>query len=95
VSLDHPVISSPVSCDLGQTSALNISELQNPPVSVEMHSSKKKCSQAPLSQIIIHWIRGRAIFIGRTVAEAETPILWPLDAKSRLFGKDPDAGKKD
>ena len=33
------------------------------------------------------------IFIGRTDAEAETPILWPPDAKSRLFGKDPDAGK--
>ena len=33
------------------------------------------------------------IFIGRTDAEAETPILWPPDAKSWLFGKDPDAGK--
>ena len=33
------------------------------------------------------------IFIGRTGAEAETPILWPLDAKNRRFGKDPDAGK--
>ena len=33
------------------------------------------------------------IFIGRTDAEAETPILWPPDAKSQLFGKDPDAGK--
>ena len=33
------------------------------------------------------------IFIGRTDAEAETPILWPLDAKSGLIGKDPDAGK--
>ena len=33
------------------------------------------------------------IFIGRTDAEAETPILWPPDAKNRLFGKDPDAGK--
>ena len=31
------------------------------------------------------------IFIGRTVAEA--PILWPLDANSRLIGKDPDPGK--
>ena len=29
------------------------------------------------------------IFIGRTDAEAEAPILWPLDAKSRLIGKDP------
>ena len=33
------------------------------------------------------------IFIGRTGAEAETAILWPHDAKSRLTGKDPDAGK--
>ena len=32
------------------------------------------------------------IFIGRTDAEAETPILWP-DLKSRLIGKDPHAGK--
>ena len=33
------------------------------------------------------------VFIGRTDAEAETPILWPPDAKNRLTGKDPDAGK--
>ena len=33
------------------------------------------------------------IFIGRTDVEAETPILWPPDAKSWLIGKDPDAGK--
>ena len=33
------------------------------------------------------------VFIGRTDVEAETPILWPPDAKSQLIGKDPDAGK--
>ena len=33
------------------------------------------------------------VFIGRTDVEAETPILWPPDAKSWLIGKDPDAGK--
>ena len=33
------------------------------------------------------------ILIGRTDAEAEAPTLWPPDAKSRLIGKDPDAGK--
>ena len=33
------------------------------------------------------------VFIGRTKVEAETPILWPSDAKSSLIGKDPDAGK--
>ena len=33
------------------------------------------------------------IFIGRTDAEAEAPIVWPPDAKSQLFEEDPDAGK--
>ena len=33
------------------------------------------------------------VFIGRTDVEAETPILWPPDAKSWLLWKDPDAGK--
>ena len=33
------------------------------------------------------------VFIGRTDAEAETPILWPADVKSRRIRKDPDAGK--
>ena len=33
------------------------------------------------------------IFIGKTDAEAETPILWPTDAKNWLIGKDPNAGK--
>ena len=33
------------------------------------------------------------VFIGRTDAEAETPILWPSHAKSWLIGKDSDAGR--
>ena len=33
------------------------------------------------------------VFIGRTDAEAETLILWPLDAKNWLIWKDPDTGK--
>ena len=33
------------------------------------------------------------VFIGRTDAEAETPILWSPDVKSQFVGKDPDAGK--
>ena len=33
------------------------------------------------------------VFIGRTDAEAEAPILWPPDANSWLIGKDPDTGK--
>ena len=34
-----------------------------------------------------------SIFIGRTDAKAEVPVLWPFDAKSQLTEKDPDAGK--
>ena len=34
------------------------------------------------------------VFIGRTDAETETPILWPPYSKSQLIGKDPDAGKE-
>ena len=33
------------------------------------------------------------IFIGRIDTEAEASVLWPLDVKSQLIGKDPDAGK--
>ena len=33
------------------------------------------------------------VFIVRSDVEAETPVLWPLDTKSQLIGKDPDAGK--
>ena len=33
------------------------------------------------------------IFIRKTHVEAEVPLLWPRDIKSRLIGKDPDAGK--
>ena len=33
------------------------------------------------------------VFIGRTDAEAETPVLWPPDVKNLLHRKDPGAGK--
>ena len=33
------------------------------------------------------------VYIGRTDAKAEIPILWPPDARNGLTGKDPDAGK--
>ena len=34
-----------------------------------------------------------SVSIGRTDAEAETPILWPPDAKNLFIGNDPDVGK--
>ena len=33
------------------------------------------------------------VFIGRTDAEVEAPILWPPDVKSQFIGKDPNSGK--
>ena len=41
----------------------------------------------------VHPKENQSLIIGRTDAEAETPILWPPDAKNWLIGKDPDAGK--
>ena len=40
-----------------------------------------------------YWRRWVWVFIGRTDAKAEAPILWPPFAKNWLIGKDPDAGK--
>ena len=54
--------------------------LESPLDSKEMKPVNPKGNQA--------WI-----FIGRTDAEAETPILWPPDVKNSLTGKDPDVGK--
>ena len=49
--------------------------------------------ESPLDCKEIQPVYPRGVFIGRTDAEAETPIFWPPDVKSWLIGKDPDAGK--
>ena len=57
----------------------------------------KKTSESPLDCKKIQPVHPKGnqswIFIGRTDAEAETPILWPPDVKNWLIWKDPDAGK--
>ena len=57
----------------------------------------KKTQESPLNSKEIKPVNLEGnqpwIFIGRTDAEAEAPILWPPDGKSRLTGKDSDAGK--
>ena len=57
----------------------------------------KKTLESPLDSKEIKPVNPKGnqpwIFIGRTDAEAEGPVLWPPDVKSWLFGKDPDAGK--
>ena len=57
--------------------------------------NRKRVSALPkgFSYDYTNYIYRPWIFIGRTDAEAGTPILWPLDAKNWLIGKDPDAGK--
>ena len=58
----------------------------------------KKTLESPLYSKEIQPVHPKGnqswIFIGRTDAKAETPTLWPPDAKNRLTGKDPDAGKE-
>ena len=57
----------------------------------------EKTLQSPLDYKEIQPVHPKGnqswIFIGRNYAAAETPILWPPDAKNWLIGKDPDAGK--
>ena len=57
----------------------------------------EKTLQSPLDSKEIKPVNPKGdqswVFIGRTDAEAETSILWPLDAKNWLIGKDPDAGE--
>ena len=57
----------------------------------------KKTLESPLDSKEIKLVNTKGnqswIFIGGTDAEAETPILWPLDVKNWLIGKSPDAGK--
>ena len=57
----------------------------------------EKTLESPLDSMDIKPISPKEnqsrIFIGRTDAKAEAPILWPPDVKGQLIGKDPDAGK--
>ena len=61
------------------------------------NDEKLKTLESPLDSKEIKPVNPKGsqpwIFIGRTDAEGEAPILWPPDDKSRLIGKDPDAGK--
>ena len=57
----------------------------------------EKTLESPLDCKAIHPVHSNGdqswVFFGRTDAKGETPILWPLDAKSWLIGKDSDAGR--
>ena len=57
----------------------------------------EKTLESPLDCMEVHLVHPKGdqswVFIGRTDAEAETPVLWPLHAQGWLIGKDPDAGR--
>ena len=57
----------------------------------------KKTLESPLDCREIQPLHSKGdqswVFIGRNDAKAETPVLWPPHAKSRLIGKDSDAGR--
>ena len=57
----------------------------------------EKTLESPLGCKVVQPVHSEGdqswIFIGRTDAEAETPILWPPDVKNGLIGRYPDAGK--
>ena len=57
----------------------------------------EKTLESPLDRKYIQPVHPKGdqswVFIGRSDVEAETPILWPPDAKSWLIGKDPDVGR--
>ena len=57
----------------------------------------KKILESPLDSKEIKSLNPKgsqpSIFIGRTDAEVEAPILWPPDVKSQFTGRDPDAEK--
>ena len=73
-----------------------INQLSIPPYSLK-NSSGKMPFESPLDCKEIQPVHPKGnqswIFIGRTDAEAEIPILWPADVKIWLTGKDPDAGR--
>ena len=58
----------------------------------------EKTLESPLDSKVIKPVNPKGnqpwIFMRRTDAQAETPILWPSDVNSQLTGKDPDAGKE-
>ena len=57
----------------------------------------EKTLESPVDSKVIKLVNPKGnrpwIVIGTIDADAEAPILWPPDVKSRVLGKDPDAGK--
>ena len=97
-------VSSPIYFPAKQSWAMEIgkktpvwAEARSAETGPPFHPSVYVCPFCPLDCKEIQPVHPKGnqpwIFTGGTDAEAETPILWPPDAKSWLISKDPDAGK--
>ena len=69
--------------------AVSWTDLHSVILSEVSQTEKEKCCMTSLIRVI----KKDRSFTGRTDAEAEAPILWPLDSRNQLSGKDPDGGK--
>ena len=100
--LSHSVMSDSLQPHGLQHTCLSSTPKSNSP---EIYTTKRKkpinteiiISWEPKSPLQIQPVHPKGdqpcVFTGRTDVETVTPILWPPDAKSWLFWKDPDAGK--
>ena len=95
--LSCPTLCSPMDCSPTSSSVYGVgshSLLQAGDLFSERLKMSSTETDFTISLNIVHPKGDQSwIFIGRTDAEAETPILWPPDGKNWLIGKDPDAGK--
>ena len=90
------MLSRSVIAFLPRSRCLLISWLQSPSAVILEPKKINSVTASIFHPIYLPWFsKGNQswILIGRTVVEAETPILWPPDAKSWLIWEDPDAGK--
>ena len=96
MSLLFKMLSSFAIAFLPRSRCLLISWLQSPSAVLLEPKKIKSVTVSIFPPIYLPWFpKGNQswIFIGRTVVEAETPILWPRDEKSWFIWKDPDGGK--
>ena len=97
--LPHPILSSPMQHWFWFTIWASVGgKFQRLPLGFSHYNShSSQAQESPLDCKEIQPVHPKGdqswVFIGRTDVEAETPVLWPPDAKSRLIWKDPDAGK--
>ena len=88
-----PSVDALVCCNLGEKCLLGFSPLNGSIIIRCCFKSGIENASHFWRWVSLYWAMPSLSFIGRTDIEAETPIVWPLYAKSWLIWKDPHAGK--